>query len=81
MNKTLQRCGLESAQQVQAICSKHFGEGRRGNLADHNPPTPQWKVAKIISMKAEGKTIAQIAAALYTARSTVSYILNGRGAK
>lgn len=81
MNKTLQRCGYQSAQQVTDICAKLFGTGIRGRFGQTEPKTDPAKVTRIIQMRDEGRRLIDIAAEVKLAASTVSYILNGRGKK
>lgn len=77
MSLTLQRCNLESREQVQAICAKLFGTSLRGLTDQDHLKTPQWKVSRVIQMRAEGRIIRDIAKEVGICKSTVVEIIAG----
>ena len=78
MNATLQRCGLESREQVQAICAKMFGNELRGKAYVGHQRTDPKRVARILQLRSEGLIIKEIAKRVGVCKSTVVEILNGR---
>ena len=77
MNMALQRCGLESADQVKSICARMFGTELRGQTDQGHMKTPQWKVSRVIRMRAEGRIIREIAKEVGIHKSTVVEIIAG----
>ena len=77
MNMALQRCGLESADQVKSICARMFGTSLRGLTDQGHLKTPQWKVSRVIQMRAGGRIIREIAKEVGISKSTVVEIIAG----
>ena len=83
MNSALLRCGLESPEQVKALCASMFGSELRGKAHVGHLKTDPMRVARIIQLRTEGLIIKEIARRVGVCKSTVVEILNGRakGAK
>lgn len=77
MNMALRRCDLESPEQVQSICARLFGTSLRGLTDQGHLKTPQWKVSRVIQMRAEGRIIREIAEEVGISKSTVVEIIAG----
>ncbi len=77
-DRTLDLVGL-TRDQVVNLCAKHFGTDIRGRYIPNGPTTDPKKVERIIQMKSEGRTSAEISREVNVPASTVRHILNGRG--
>lgn len=78
MNSALLRCGLESPEQVKALCASMFGSELRGKAHVGHLKTDPMRVARILQLRAQGFIIRDIAKQVGIGKSTIVEILNGR---